>query len=60
VIPSEALEIDYEDRWHVVYLNLLHGLFVIEAAVAVPCVGLRQLLRPIELPEAVVNTDAFG
>ena len=57
---AEALQVDDEDGWHVVHLDLLDGLLVVQAPLTVPGVRLRQLLRPVELPEAVVDADAFG
>jgi len=60
VVASEAFQVDDEDGRNVVHLNLLHSLFVVDAPVAVPSVRLRQLLGPVELPEAVVNAHSFG
>ena len=40
-------------------MDLLDGLLVVDAPVAVPCVGLGELLWAIELPEAVVDADTL-
>ena len=60
LVATEALQVDDEDRWHVVDLDLLDGLLVVHASVAVPCVRLGELLWPIELPEAIVYADPFS
>ena len=57
---SEALQVDDEHGRNIVDLDLLHGLLMIQTPIAVPCVRLGQLLRSVELSEAVVNADAFG
>ena len=59
VIASKALQVYNKDRWHVVYLNFLHSLLMIDTFVAVPCICLRQLLRSVELSKAVVDAYAF-
>ena len=60
LVATEALQVDDEDRWHVVDLDLLDGLLVVHASVAIPCVRLGELLWPIELPEAIVYADPFS
>jgi len=56
----ESLQIDNQDRWHIVHLDLLYSLLVVHTSIAIPCVCLRKLLWPIELPEAVIDTDTFA
>ena len=57
---TESLQVDYQHGWHIVDLDLLDGLFVVDAAIAVPGVGLRKLLWPVELPETVIDADTFA
>ena len=40
-------------------MDLLDSLLVVNAPVAVPGVGLGELLWTIELPEAIVNADTL-
>ena len=60
VVASEALKIHYQYWWHVVHLYLLDSLLVVDTAIAVPCILMRQLLWPIELSKAIVDTDTLG
>ena len=60
VIASEALEVDDKNGRHVEKLDLFHCLLVLHTLVAVPGVGLTQILRFVELSEAVVNADLLG
>ena len=53
----EPFQIDYQNRWSLIDLNLLDCLFMLLALVAVPFILPRQFLRSIELPEAVWNRD---
>lgn len=59
VVTSEPLEIYYQDRRYVIYLNLFHSLFVGNTSVAIPGVRLRKVLRLVELSEAVLNTHVL-
>ena len=59
MVASESLKIDDKNWRDVVDLDLFDGLLVIKTPVAVPCVRLRQLFWPIELPEAVIDADTF-
>ena len=40
-------------------MDLLDSLLVVNAAIAVPCVGLRELLWSVELPETVIDAHSF-
>ena len=60
VIASEPLKVNNQDRWHVVNLNLFHGLFVSDTSVAIPSVCLRKILWFVELSEAILNANILG
>jgi hypothetical protein len=57
VVAAESLEVNDQNWRSVIKLDLLHGLLVLIALVAVPRVCLAQILRLVELSKAVVNTD---
>lgn len=57
VIASESFEVDYQNRWYVVELDLLHGLLVLDTLVAVPSVCLTEIFWLVELAEAVMNAN---
>ena len=57
---SEPFKVNNQYRWNVVDLYFLDCLFVIDTSIAVPGIGLRQLLRPVELPKTVINAYTFG
>jgi len=59
VVTSEPLEVNNQDRWYVVYLNLFHGLFVGNTSVAIPGICLRKVLRFVELSKAVLYTHVL-
>ena len=56
---SESLEVDDQHGWHIIDLDLLDSLLVVDAAIAVPSVGLRELFWSVELPETVIDAHAF-
>ncbi len=60
VIASESFEVDDQNWWDVVELNLLHGLFVLNTLVAVPGICLAEVFRLVELAEAVVYADVVS
>lgn len=60
LVATEALQVDDEDGWHVIDLDLLDGLLMVNAPVAVPCVRLGEFLWSVKLPEAIVDADALG
>ena len=60
MITTESLQVDDENRRHIVDLNLLDRLLMVDTTIAVPSIRLRQLLWSIELPEAVVDADTLS
>ena len=59
VISSKAFEIYEKDRRHIVNLNFLHSLLMTDTLIAIPCICLGQVLRFVELSEAVLDTHDF-
>ena len=59
VITTESLQVDYEDRRHVVDLDLLDSLLVVNTAITVPCISLGELFWSVELSEAVIDAYTF-
>ena len=56
---SEPFEVNNEYWRDVVDLYFLDCLFVVNTSIAVPGIGLWQLLRPVELPKTVINAYTF-
>ena len=59
VITTESLQVDYQDRRHVVDLDLLDSLLVVNTAITVPCISLGELFWSVELSEAVIDAYTF-
>jgi len=60
VIASESFEVDYQNRWHVVQLDFLHSLFMLNAFITIPCVCLAEIFGLVKLSETIVNTDVVS
>ena len=60
LVAAETLQIDDKHGWHVVDLDFLDSLLVVDASVAIPCVRLGEFLWTIKLPEAIIYADSLG
>ena len=60
IITTKSFQIYQQNWWHIVYLYFFHRLFMRNAFVTVPRIGLRQILRLVELSETVLDTNILS
>ena len=60
VIASKSFEVDNQNWWNVVELNLLHGLLVLNTFVAIPGVCLAEVFWFVKLAKAIMNADVVS
>ena len=59
LIATEPFEINDQNWWYIIDLNLFNGLLMIHASVTVPCISLRKFLGSVELSKTVINAHTF-
>ena len=59
MVATESLQIDDQNWWHIIHLNLLDCLFMIETTITVPSIGLRKFFWSVELPETIIDANTF-
>ena len=60
IIATEPFQIYQQNWWHIINLYFFHCLFMRNAFVTVPRIGLRQILRLVELSETVLDTNILS